>query len=130
MAIDKRIDVPFLTKFNRNEVFFDNKNALFESIIQEIGNILSTKLKTDSIDYDSPFSYGVRDLQSLDTSELEIENFKTHCREAILKFEPRLSDVMIQSCTVNHSRQTIELELVCKLRQGLEVFSTKFQLGI
>ena len=127
--IDKRIDAPFLTKFNRKSAFIKSEDELYISIMEEIGNILSTKLKTREISYDSPYSYGVRDLQSIENSEESKNIFKDNCREAILRFEPRVSDVEIIELRFNNISQTLEIELSCQVPLTRGTFSTKISLG-
>ncbi len=127
--IDKRIDAPFLTKFNRRSPFLKSEKELYASIIEEIGNILSSKLKISEISYDSPYSYGVRDLQSIENSEESMLIYKENCRNAILRFEPRVSDVIITVLHFNNSSQTLEMELTCNIKGTQESFSTKMSFG-
>lgn len=129
MMIEKRVDAPFLSKFNRDSIYLKSENDLFNSIINEIGNILSTKLKTKAASEDSPFGYGVSDLQSLENSEDSLNEFKLQCRKAILRFEPRIDDVIISNCHFNKLNQCLELEISCQLKNSEKTFSSKFSMG-
>lgn len=128
MTIDRRVDTPFLTKFNRDSPYLKSEDDLFASIMEEIGNILSTKLKTFEISYNSPYSYGVRDLQSLENSKESLDTFEENCRRAILRFEPRVSDVTVIKSHINNNLQTLELELSCYVPLANRAFSTKITL--
>ena len=129
MAIDRRIDVPFLNKFNRKSPYIKSESELYASIVEEIGNILSTKLKTREVSTDSPFAYGVRDLQSLEKSDEAINQFKQQCRDTILRFEPRVSDIDILECRFNDLAQTLELEFNCQVPEIGGSFSSKISLA-
>ena len=108
--IDKRIDAPFLQKFVRKTPFL-NQNELIESIVNEIGNILSSRHQFPGrIKF--PFAYGIQDLLSMDNSVESLNTFKENCRNAILKFEPRVSDVAITNCQSNHLHQSLNIELI------------------
>ena len=129
MTIDKRIDAPFLSKFNEGSIYLKTESELFNSIINEIGNILSTKLKMKYTSGDSPFSYGISDLQSLENSEDSLNEFKIQCRKTILQFEPRISDIVISDCSFNGLNQCLEIEISCQLKSSEKIFSTKFFMG-
>lgn len=124
----KRIDAPFLSKFNRKSVYFDSEEEICNSIINEIGNILSSKLKITDKSEETPFSYGIRDLQSVDNSQDAIEEFKDHCIRQILRYEPRVEEVYINECNLNKMNQTLEIELVCKIRGQDHTLNTKILL--
>ena len=113
--IDKRIDVPFLMKFISDKTFL-TPDELIASIVNEIGNILSAKLKQKFDDSNkTPYGYGVPDLQSLDNSPESLGSFRESCRKAILSFEPRVSDATISECFIDYKKQIlhIELHVVC-----------------
>ena len=125
----KRIDAPFLSKFNRDSIYMNPDSELYESIINEIGNILSSKLKTIDRNEDSPFSYGIRDLQSIDNSEDSLSDFKIHCAKQILRYEPRIEDIYINECSINKMQQTLEIELVCKIKGRNKDLNTKISVA-
>ncbi len=127
--INKRTDAPFLSKFNRNSIYLNSENELCESIINEIGNILSSKLKTIDKNEKLPFSYGIRDLQSIDNSVESINEFKIHCMEQILRYEPRIEDLYINECVINKMNQTLEIELFCKIKGKNQNLSTKISIS-
>ena len=111
MKIDKRIDAPFLTKFVNNKTFLTH-DELIASIVNEIGNILSTKLKQKFDDSTkTPYGYGVPDLQSLDSSAESLGGFKEKCCKAILAYEPRVSDVTISDCFIDYKTQMLHMQL-------------------
>ncbi len=126
---EERTDAPFLSKFNRDSVYLSSENELCESIINEIGNILSSKLKTFDKNEKSPFSYGIRDLQSIDNSVDALDEFKIHCMEQILRYEPRIEDLYISECNINKMNQTLEIELFCKIKGKNQNLSTKISIG-
>ncbi|MDR2667372.1 MAG: GPW/gp25 family protein [Holosporales bacterium] len=125
-----KIDVPFLYKFNEKSTYIQSKDELYLSITEEIGNILSSKLKipgdfTEIAFESTPFSYGVRDIQSIETSNEKLEKLKTHYRKAILNFEPRLSDVEVKTISVNNETQTLKIELICTTKIDDKKFATE-----
>jgi predicted component of type VI protein secretion system len=129
-----KIDAPFLSKFNRQSIYITSETELYQSIIEEIGNILSSKLRVIG-DYrnpkvkDSPFCYGVRDLQSIGTSSEEMEEFKLHCRTMILNFEPRIQDIEITKIFLNRETQNLRLDVTCFLKNGNRKFSTEISIS-
>lgn len=129
MAIDKRIDVPFLNKFNKKSPYLKSEDELYASIAEEIGNILSTKLKIKDVSIDSPFGYGVRDLQSLEKSNEAVEQFKQQCCDAILRFEPRISEIEIIECKFNDVAQVLELEFSCQVPSVAGAFTSRITLA-
>ena len=129
MTIERRIDIPFLDKFNSKTPFFRSESELFASVVDEIGNILSTRLRARELDGTSPFGYGVRDLQSLEGTGEFVERFKAHCREAILRFEPRVSDVFIEDCRFNKITQHLEMDMFVQVKLLNKGFSTKISIN-
>lgn len=129
MTIDRRIEVPFLSKFNRKSQFFDSQNELLESIIEEIGNILSTKIRSENSTELSPFSYGAKDLQSINYAQENLEAYAEECRKAILRLEPRVTNVSITKCQINKQTQTLEMEISCFVPTVKESFSTNVVLS-
>ncbi|MBQ8651016.1 MAG: GPW/gp25 family protein [Alphaproteobacteria bacterium] len=113
--MNKGFQQSFLDKFNSSNYNIER------SVISEIGRILSTKLSyvADISDYTvfrRPYGYGVKDLQSLGLSNDNISQFAEHCRQAILIFEPRVSDVIIENTEINSNKQHIELSLILRLK--------------
>ena len=86
------------------------------------------KLKITDKSEETPFSYGIRDLQSVDNSQDAIEEFKDHCIRQILRYEPRVEEVYINECNLNKMNQTLEIELVCKIRGQDHTLNTKILL--
>ena len=108
--IDKRIDAPFLAKFVKKTPFL-SQNELIESIVDEIGNILSSRHQApEGVKF--PFAYGIHDLLSMDNSVEMMNEFKENCRDAILRFEPRVSDVAITNCQIDYLHQSLNIELL------------------
>jgi predicted component of type VI protein secretion system len=90
--------------------------------VEEIGSILSSKLKTpgnykDKQITNSPFSYGVRDLQSIGTSTEDIADFKEHCKAVILKFENRISNIEINEIAFDKEKQNLKMSITCLLKR-------------
>lgn len=127
--IKGKIDAPFLSKFNRNSVYLDSDDEFYQSIIDEIGNILSSKLKIIDKANESPFAYGIKDLQSIDNSIDSLDDFKIHCIKQILRYEPRIDEVFINECVINKMNQTLEIELFCKIKGRNQNLSTKISIG-
>ncbi|MBR1479470.1 MAG: GPW/gp25 family protein [Alphaproteobacteria bacterium] len=127
MTIERRIDIPFLDKFNSDTSFFRSESELVASIVNEIGNILSTRLRErDAV---PPFDYGIRDLQSLEGSGEFVERFKAHCRAAILRFEPRVSDILVEDCRFNQQTQHLEMDILIQIKSSNKSFPTKISIG-
>jgi predicted component of type VI protein secretion system len=114
-----KIDRPFLEKFTERSIYLTSYDELCKSVINEIGNILSSKLKLNdenSKSFKIPFLYGVRDLQSIGISDDNIENFKRHCEKIILELEPRLSRIEFDKVNVNKEEQSLKVEITCHLK--------------
>lgn len=129
-----KIDRPFLSKFNNNSVYFNSQDEFYKSIVKEIYYILESNLKL-SDEYlklntcNLPFSYGTRDLQSIETSTEGLINFKIHCKESILKSEPRLSDIEITDISIDKEKQALTLKILCCLKNNNnETFETEVKL--
>jgi predicted component of type VI protein secretion system len=113
-----KTDFPFLSKFDSESVYITSNEDFLSSIVDEIGNILSSRLKLPQSykDFDFgnvPFAYGIRDLQSLGYSRRDLEDFKVHCRDMILRLEPRLEYIEIQDINIDKEAQSISITLVC-----------------
>ncbi|MDR1034501.1 MAG: hypothetical protein LBL32_01000 [Holosporales bacterium] len=117
-----RIDRPLLEKFTERSVYFNSKSDFIRSVVSEIGNILSSRLGFTSLIKDSPFSYGTKDLPSVNISSEDLETFGATCREAILYYESRLKAVEINDIRVDRDAQIIFLDIVCYPK--LKDFST------
>lgn len=127
----KKVDLPFLEKFNQSSVYIDSYGGLCQSIVEEIGNILFSKLKLSGKygDFkDIPFSYGVRDIQSVNASFEELRNFKTHCEEAILNLEPRLESIEISDIKLDKEKQVLNLKIICLPKHHKQNFITEIKL--
>ncbi|MDR1332834.1 MAG: GPW/gp25 family protein [Holosporales bacterium] len=111
-----KVDAPFLSKFNRRSAYIESTDELLQSIVEEVGNVLSAKLAipgshTAKDIYNSPFSYGVRDIQSIGISSGDLDNFKAHCRRAILAFDPRLLNVEIDNIAFDKCAQRLKMSM-------------------
>jgi predicted component of type VI protein secretion system len=123
------IYAPFLSKFSRESVYIQSDDELYQSIIEEIENILSSRLKipddyTTLLSENTPFSYGVRDIQSIGGSNEEFEKLKTHYRDTILRFEPRLLDIEIGKMQIHRDTQTLKIEMTCVVKNSNKKFTT------
>ncbi len=116
-TVKKLMDRPFLSKFDKVPAYFLSKEEVYESIIREIKNILEANLKSTTR---SPFEYGTKDIQSIETSNSGIEKFKEHCRETILKLEPRLREVEITEINIDKERQEIKIRIIGHLKKDRE----------
>jgi predicted component of type VI protein secretion system len=129
-----KIDAPFLDKFNRSSVYISSYEELYDSIIEEISKILSSKLRTpgsyQNIQIiDSPFSYGVRDLQSVGTSTEDLADFKEHCRAMILRFENRISDLEIDDISFDKEKQNLKMNITCVLKHFDKKFTAEIKIS-
>ena len=133
-AESEKIDIPFLEKFNSQSVYFKSSNELYKSIIREIENILSSRLKlTDEyleVNFkDVPFYYGTRDLESIEISREGLHNFKSHCKKMILACEPRLKDLEFTKIEVNKEKQNLILNIVCYLKKSNGKFTSEIKIS-
>lgn len=116
MINETQIDRPFLDKFS-NSTFFRDIEEFYNSIADEIANILSANIrlsgeinKLPTIDI-NPYAYGTRDLQSLlDATEIR-GKFIEHCRRQILRLEPRINSCEISNTSIDHIRQFVSFEI-------------------
>ena len=129
----KRIDRPFFSKIRDKSTYFDSDEEFFQSIIEEIENILSSNLKLND-NYknftDIPFAYGTRDLQSIDLSNEGISSFRNQCRNMILQLEPRLSDIEFSDITINKEKQSIKIQIICYLKTTNKKFNSEINILI
>ena len=127
----KKVDLPFLEKFNQDSVYIDSYSVLCQSIVDEIGSILFSKLKISGkyMNFkDVPFSYGIRDIQSINVSYDELRDFKTHCEEAILNLEPRLESIEISDIKLDKEKQVLNLKIICLPKHHKQNFITEIKL--
>jgi predicted component of type VI protein secretion system len=127
--VRKRIDAPFLSKLSGGPVYIKATDDLLKSVVDEIGNILSSRLMipngyVDGDVYSFPFAYGVRDLQSVGISRENLDAFKSHCRKAILRFECRISDVEIGDISFDKTTQHLRMDVSFTLKDQLTKFTT------
>ncbi|MDR1289324.1 MAG: GPW/gp25 family protein [Holosporales bacterium] len=114
-----------MDKFTETSIYFKSDRDFVQSIISEIENILSCRLDPTLPIEESPFSYGTKDLESINTASEDLNAFGSLCRRAILHFEPRLDDLEITDVKIDRETQTISLEIVCyPKRNDLTRFST------
>lgn len=118
---NKKIDTPFFQKMVTMSKFIsfpEYKN----SIINEIRNILSSRIKGN--DYkNSPFLYGIPDIESLDGSLDNLELFKKKSESLIIHNEPRISEIRILNAVMNNNTQLLELQMRCVCRLNSSVFN-------
>lgn len=127
-----RIDRPFFEKLKNKSVYFNDDDEYYRSIIMEIGNIFSSRLKykdsfldeiMDKKSRDIPFLYGIRDFQSL--NNFDTEKFKIQAREIIIRLEPRIIDFEIISLNFNYQLQRLEMNIRCTIKQNNKKINTK-----
>ncbi|MDR0630585.1 MAG: GPW/gp25 family protein [Holosporales bacterium] len=130
-----KLDHSFLSKFNNNQIYINSTDELYKSIMKEIENILSSRLKlsnsykTDYPKMNSPFSYGVRDLQSIESSQETFEDFKIHCQNTILAFEPRLKNITISDIKINKDILMLFIKITIFLKDTKRVFTTEIMIN-
>ena len=118
-----KIDRSFFDKFNNN-TYIKNIKELGESIIAEIYNILSTRLKLNinlknfNRIKKNPFDYGIMDLQSFKNIEQLSENIK----QCILLNEPRIKECIIENVSINTYNQTINFDIIFTIHNYDEYF--------
>lgn len=129
----EKIDRPFFEKFNKHNVYFNSQEEYYLSIVNEIGNILSSRLKISDIEInnvgglaDIPFIYGIRDIHSVNT--LNTDEFKAQCRDLVMMFEPRITDFEITSITHNQEIQSLELTVRCVIKKNNKTISTTIKV--
>ncbi|MDR2074932.1 MAG: hypothetical protein LBP31_01795 [Holosporales bacterium] len=110
----KKLDRPFLDKIVVRSTYFSNYEEYVSSIIDEIGNILSCRLKNKE---NSSFNYGISDILSVGSDNDNLEKFKLECQNIVKKLEPRISDIEITDIDSNNKTQTMELTMVCILKE-------------
>ncbi|MDR1475755.1 MAG: hypothetical protein LBI20_00340 [Holosporales bacterium] len=120
-----KVDRLFLEKFSEDSIYLKSESEFAQSIANEIGNILSCRLGITNHFKDFPFAYGTKDLESINISSTDLDEFTSICRESILHFESRLKDIEITDIKINGETQTISLEIVCYPKpQGFHKFTT------
>lgn len=124
-----RIDRPFFDKFNSSTYIQDIKE-LGKSIIVEIYNILSTRIKSHinvnkfKGTSENPFDYGIIDLQSFDN----IEKLSSNIRSSIMLYDPRVKDCYIENININQQQQSIEFSILFTIDQYSECFRSNINI--
>ena len=130
------LDRSFFDKFN-NSTYYKNVNELGKSIISEIYNILSTRLKsvinikkfegTKS----NPFNYGILDLLAFDNiNEMDkIEQVSNNIRKCIMINEPRIKDCHIENLTINNQKQSISFDIIFIIYNYSDYFRSNIKIG-
>ncbi|MBQ9440857.1 MAG: GPW/gp25 family protein [Alphaproteobacteria bacterium] len=124
-----RVDRSFLDKFH-SSTYIQNKKEFGESIIAEVYNILSTRIKSH-INMDkfkgtneNPFDYGILDLQSFDNVEQLSENIK----QCIIFHEPRIKECYIENININPKQQSIEFNILFTIDNYSECFKSNINI--
>jgi predicted component of type VI protein secretion system len=119
----------FLSKFCADDSVGSSSGDLCKSVIDEIENILSSRLKAvgnyngSHLRSVNPFAYGIVDMQSLDYSRESIESFKKHCRDVILDLEPRLEDVVIHDVRPDQPSRHLVINMTLLLKSSKETYT-------
>lgn len=111
-----KLDRPFLEKIALGGTYCSNYESYADSIIEEIENILSCRLKGQGGISENPFRYGIWDLLSQDLSKDELEIFRANCQNVIEELEPRVSNIEISDLNINHLKQAVEFVITCTLK--------------
>lgn len=114
----KRFDRSFLEKISVGETYHGDYESYKMSVINEIGNILSCRLKSEGGISENPFSYGIKDLLSQDISKDDLDIFRINCQRIVKELEPRILDIEFTDLKVNARRQVLELAMKCVLKLG------------
>ena len=124
-----KIDRSFFDKFN-NSTYISNVKELGESIIAEIYNILSTRLKShiNSINFKgtqyNPFDYGILDLQSFNNIEELSENIK----QCIILHEPRIKECYIENINIDKQKQLITFNILFVIDNYSQCFQSNLNI--
>lgn len=120
-----KVDRSFFDKFN-NSTYINSIKELGESIIAEVYNILSTRLKSH-INFkkfngtkENPFNYGIIDLQSFDN----IEQLSENIRQCILLYEPRIKNCYIENMIIDNYKQSINFNVLFTIDNYSECFQS------
>lgn len=129
-------DRSFFDKFN-NTTYFKNVNELGKSIISEIYNILSTRLKS-SINLNNfngtknnPFDYGILDVLAMDNNNNidKIEQLSNNISKCIMLYEPRIKNCHIENLTINNQKQTISFDIIFTIYTYSDYFRSKITIN-
>lgn len=118
----KYYDRPFFTKFTNQKPCYDNEQEYMESIATSVKEILSSRNRLDSemceyYNHSTAFSYGIK--EGLMYSDQEyIYKMHLNIKDLILKFEPRVTDVVLNSFSPKVSEQKVEYNLLIVTRIG------------
>ncbi len=124
-----KVDRSFFDKFN-NSTYISNINELGTSIITEIHNILSTRLKshinlnTFKSTEKSPFDYGIVDLQSF----ANLNQLSEHIKQCVLLNEPRIKDCHIENININNNKQSINFDILFIINNASECFQSNINI--
>ena len=124
-----KIDRSFFDKFN-NSIYINNIKELGESIIAEVYNILSNRLKFH-INFNkfkgtksNPFDYGIIDLQSFNN----IEQLSISIKQCILLNEPRIHECHIENININNKKQSIDFNIIFIIHNNAECFQSTINI--
>lgn len=125
----KSIDRPFLDKLKYGSVYCKDYDEYISSIVNEIYNILSCRLKSSDKVTQNPFCYGIKDLQSLDLSYNNLESFRIQCEKIIEHLEPRVDKVEISNINILKNTQSLEFSIKCIIKKTGSKLIKKLSYG-
>jgi type VI secretion system lysozyme-like protein len=101
---------------------FYNRFELIQSIEREVGRILNTRTTAKRVEYDELFEdpmnfglpemYGLADFSQYDAANEEDWNWIAEiCEQAILRYEPRIKNVVVSVVEFNQRTQSLSLTI-------------------
>ncbi|MBR1944096.1 MAG: GPW/gp25 family protein [Alphaproteobacteria bacterium] len=130
------MDRSFFDKFN-NSTYLKDVNEFGKSIISEIYNILSTRLRLPINIKDfkgtknNPFNYGILDLLAFDNINKmdKLEQLSDNIKQCIMLHEPRIKDCHIENLTINNQKQNISFNIIFTIYNYSEYFRSNIYIN-
>lgn len=111
-----KLDRPFLEKMTTAQTYYRDYDSYISSVVDEIGNVLSCRLKEGSGVSENPFGYGIKDLLSQGISKDGLDMFRISCQRIIKELDPRILDIEITDLKINNTTQSLYLGITCILK--------------
>jgi predicted component of type VI protein secretion system len=122
------VDRAFLDKFKRGSTYCRDYGEYISSIVEEIRNIMSCRLRSYEGVSENPFCYGLKDIVSVSISHGGFEIFKKECRRSILSLEPRISDIEINEVSIDNEKQEMFIDVSCIIKLNGDKINRKLKL--
>ncbi len=111
-----KLDRPFLEKMTVGQTYHIDYDSYISSVVDEMGNILSCRLRGNAGVSKNPFGYGIKDWLSQEISKDGLDMFRISCQRIIKELDSRISDIEITDIKINNKKQSLQLEVMCILR--------------